>query len=72
MRKRKEKNVSMSELLCSLKCIRNFKDSRLKGPNSFSNHVQSDNEDFLCASGSLLPFPHVHLSQVRVFFSPPP
>jgi hypothetical protein len=30
-----------------------FKASSLKDPFSFSNHVQSDNEDFLCASGSL-------------------
>jgi hypothetical protein len=37
----------------SLKCIRKFKASRLKGSYSFFNHVQSDNEDFLCASGSL-------------------
>jgi hypothetical protein len=42
-----------SELPGSLKCIRNFKTSKLKDPYSFSNHVQSDNEDFLCASGSL-------------------
>jgi hypothetical protein len=56
MRKRKI-NMSMcknkiSELPGSLKSIRNFKVSRLKDPNSFSNHVQSDNEDFFCASGS--------------------
>jgi hypothetical protein len=44
----------ISELPGSLKCIRNFKASRLKDPYSSSNHVQSDNEDFLCASGSLL------------------
>jgi hypothetical protein len=37
----------------SLKCIRNFKVLRLKDPYSFSNHVQSYNEDLLCASGSL-------------------
>jgi hypothetical protein len=30
-----------------------FKASSLKDPFSFSNHVQSDNEDFLCVSGSL-------------------
>jgi hypothetical protein len=29
------------------KCIRKFEASRLKDPYSFSNHVQSDNEDFL-------------------------
>jgi hypothetical protein len=57
-KKEKKKCVSMnkikiSELPGSLKCIRNFKASRLKDPNSFSNHVQSGNEDFLCASGSL-------------------
>jgi hypothetical protein len=59
-KKNKRKKMSMydikiksSELPGSLKCIRNFKDSRLKDPNSLSNHVQSDNEDFLCASGSL-------------------
>jgi hypothetical protein len=45
--------IKQSELPGSLKCIRNFKASRLKDPYSFSNHVQSDNEDFLCASGSL-------------------
>jgi hypothetical protein len=54
---RKRKNMSMcknkiSELPGSLKSIRNFKVSKLKDPNSFSNHVQSDNEDFFCASGS--------------------
>jgi hypothetical protein len=45
--------IKLCELLGSLKCIRNFKASRLKDPHSFSNHVQSDNEDFLCASGLL-------------------
>jgi hypothetical protein len=39
------------EIFCS--GISNFKASRLKDPYSFSNHAQSDNEDFLCASGSL-------------------
>jgi hypothetical protein len=43
----------MSELPGSLKFIRNFKVSRLKDTYSFFNHVQSDNEDFRCASGSL-------------------
>jgi hypothetical protein len=42
-----------SELPGSLKCIRNLKASRLKDSYSLSNHVQSDNGDFLCASGSL-------------------
>jgi hypothetical protein len=51
MRKRETENKS--ELPGSLKCIRNFKASRLKDPYSFCNHVQSDNEDFLCASESL-------------------
>jgi hypothetical protein len=57
MRKRKRnismcKNKKSSELSGSLKCIRNFKASRLKDPYSLSNHVQSDNEDLLCASRS--------------------
>jgi hypothetical protein len=57
-RENKNKNVSMSknkknELPGSLKCIRNFKVSRLKDPFSFFIHVQFDNEDFLCALGSL-------------------
>jgi hypothetical protein len=56
--KKKRKNMSMCKnkkkwTPDSLKCIRNFKASRLKDPYSFSNHVQSDNSDFLCASGSL-------------------
>jgi hypothetical protein len=63
--------IKQSELPGSLKCIRNSKASRLKDPYSFSNHVQSDNKDFLCASRSLLSFAHVHLSQVCVFFSFP-
>jgi ferritin len=41
--------VKKSELPGSLKCIRKFKASRLKDPYSFSNHVESDNKDFLCA-----------------------
>jgi hypothetical protein len=57
MRKREKyelcKNKNKVKLPGSLKCIRNSKASRLKDPYSFSNHVQSDNEDFLCASGSL-------------------
>jgi hypothetical protein len=62
----------ISELPGSLKCIRNFKHSRLKDPHSFSIHVQSDNEDFLCASGSLLPFAHVrYLKCVYFSLSPP-
>jgi hypothetical protein len=47
MYEKKIKSVNMS------KDKRNFKASRLKDPNSFSSHVQFDNEDFLCASGSL-------------------
>jgi hypothetical protein len=50
--KEKKYEYAWSELPGSLKCIRKFKASRLKDPFSFSNHVQSDNEDFLCASGS--------------------
>jgi hypothetical protein len=45
--------IKESELPGSLKCIKNFKASWLKDPYSFSNHVQSDNEDFLCAWGSV-------------------
>jgi hypothetical protein len=45
--------IKESELPSSLKCTRNSMASRLKDPYSFSNHVQSDNKDFLCASGSL-------------------
>jgi hypothetical protein len=45
--------IKESELPGSLKCIRNSKASGLKHPYSFSNHVQSDNDDYLCASGSL-------------------
>jgi hypothetical protein len=45
--------IKESELPGSLKCIRNSKASRLNDPYSFSNHVQSENEDVLCASGSL-------------------
>jgi hypothetical protein len=58
MRKRKIMSfvkIKESELPGSLKCIRNPKASRLKDPYSFSDHVQSDNEDFLCASGTLFP-----------------
>jgi hypothetical protein len=47
------KKIIKSELPGFLKYIRNFMASRLKDPYLFSNHVQSDNEDFLCASGSL-------------------
>jgi hypothetical protein len=74
---RKEKNVSMnknkiSELPGSLKCIRNFKALRSKDPYSFSNHVQSDNEDFLCASGSLFAICTCPpISSVCIFLSPP-
>jgi hypothetical protein len=51
---KKETNMSMRKVNSpgSLKCIRKFKASGLKDPFSFSNDVQSDNEDFLCASGS--------------------
>jgi hypothetical protein len=61
----------ISELPGSLKCIRNFKVSRLKHPYSFSNHVQSDNEDFLCASGSLFSICTCPpISSVCIFLSP--
>jgi hypothetical protein len=72
----KEKNVSMSknkisELPGSLKCIRNIKASRLKDPYSYSNHVQSDNEDFLCALGSLFAICTCPpISSVRIFLLP--
>jgi hypothetical protein len=52
------------------KCIRDSKSFKIK-IQTLSNHVQSDNEDFLCASGSLLPFAHVHLSQSVYNFSLP-
>jgi hypothetical protein len=74
-RKRKKKCVSMnkiSELPGSLKCIRNFKASRLKDPNSFPNHVQSDNEDFLCASGSLFVICTCPPISKCMYFSLPP
>jgi hypothetical protein len=63
----------ISELPSSLKCIRNFKASWLKDPYSFSNHVQSDNEDFLCAPGSLFAICTCPpISSVCIFLSPPP
>jgi hypothetical protein len=73
---KKEKNMScvkikLSELPVSLKCIRNLKASRLKDSYSFSNHVQSDNEDFLCASGSLFAFcTFPPISSVCIFLFP--
>jgi hypothetical protein len=54
-KKRKNEKYEKKKInICPpLMCIRNFKASRLKDPYSLSNHVQSNNEDFLCASGSL-------------------
>jgi hypothetical protein len=75
--KKKRKNMSIcknkiSKLPSSLKCIRNFKVSRLKDPYSFSNHVQSDKEDFLSASGSLFAICTCPpISSVCIFLSPP-
>jgi hypothetical protein len=61
----------ISELPGSLKYIRNLKASRLKDPYSFSNHVQSDNEDFLCALGSLIAICTCPpISSVCIFMSP--
>jgi hypothetical protein len=55
----------------SLKCIRNFKDFKIKIQNHFSNHVQSDNEDFLCASRSLFAICTCPpISSMRIFLSP--
>jgi hypothetical protein len=71
----RKENVSMSKNKVnspgSLKYIRNFKDSRLKDPYSFYNHVQSDNEDFLCASGSLFVICTCPPISKRVYFSLP-
>jgi hypothetical protein len=44
---------------------------KIKTHTHLSNHVQSDNEDFVCASGSLC---HLHMSTYLkkcVFISPP-
>jgi hypothetical protein len=74
---RKRKNMSMckkikSELPGSLKCIRNFKASRLKDPYSLSNHVQSDIEDFFCALESLFAiYTCPPILSVYFSFSPP-
>jgi hypothetical protein len=66
-----EKKEKISELPDSLKCIRNFKASRLKIHTQFSNHVQSDNEDFLYASGSFFAFCTCPLiSSVCIFLFP--
>jgi hypothetical protein len=63
--------MKLSELPGSLKCIRNVEVSRLKDPYSFSNHVQSDNEDFLCASGSLFAICTCPPISKRMYFSLP-
>jgi chromosomal replication initiation ATPase DnaA len=55
MRKRKKEKRKKNKKCMSKNKISELPSiaSRLKDPYSFSNHVQSDNEDFLCASGSL-------------------
>jgi hypothetical protein len=75
-KKEKEKNMSMcknkiSELPGSLKCIRNFKASRLKDPCSFPTMCNPIMRTSFVPRDHSLPFAHVHLSQVCVFFSPP-
>jgi hypothetical protein len=75
---RKRKNMSMcknkikwTRFSGSLKCIRNFKASRLKTHTHFPTMCNLITRTSFVPRDQSLPFAHVHLSQVCVFFSFP-
>jgi hypothetical protein len=51
-KKKNNKKESNNNLLWFSSCLRIFQGLQDQDPYSFSNHVQSDNEDFIGASGS--------------------